>query len=87
MNRDPKSGFSLTVSDKLEIVSFLGGNTSVAPCSTKKLIIFVALFIMAILRGHLLISKEFHKPMINMKRKRKPSNNDRYEKKENFIKQ
>ena len=75
MNRDPKSGFSST------------GTTSVAPCSTKKVIIFVALFLMAILRGHLLISKEFYKTMINMRRKRKPSNNDRYEKKENLIKQ
>ena len=40
-----------------------------APCSTKNLAISVEFALTAKLRGHSLILREFHKTMINMKRK------------------
>ena len=52
-----------------------------APCSTSYLTISIELVLIAKLRGHSLMSREFHKAMKNMKRKRMPLNNDKYEKK------
>ena len=48
---------------------FLNNVISLAPWSTKKAIIFVASILMAIQRGHSLISRECHKTLINMERK------------------
>ena len=58
-----------------------------APCSTRNLTISMELDLIAILRGHSLISKECNKTIINMKRKRISLNIDKYEMKQNFIKQ
>ena len=41
-----------------------------APCSTKNLTISIEFALIAMLRGHSIISREFHKAMINAKRKR-----------------
>ena len=58
-----------------------------APCSTRNLTISVDFDLIAILRGHSLISREFHKTMINMKRKIILLNYVKYEMKDNVIKQ
>ena len=54
-----------------------------APCLTKNLIILIEFALIAILRGHPLISREFHNKMINMKRKRLLQNNYKYQMNEN----
>ena len=58
-----------------------------APQSTKNLAISFVFSLIAMPRGHSKISREFHKIMMNMKIKRMLLNNDKYEEKENFIKQ
>ena len=57
------------------------------PCSINNWIISIEFALIAILRGLSLILREFRKALINLKRKRIIYNNDKYEKKKNYIKQ
>ena len=52
---------------KRETTSFM---LTSAPCSTKNLTISKDFALIAILRGHSLISREFHSTLKNMKRKK-----------------
>ena len=58
-----------------------------APCLTKNLTISIESDSIATLKGHLLISREFQKAMINLKRNIMLLSNDKYEKKKNDVKQ
>ena len=66
---------------KIQRIDFL---ITFAPCTTKSLTILNEFALIAILRGHSLILREYNNKMISINGQKPQQNNDKYQKNENL---